>query len=68
MLGAYIPWFVKLIYVPHAIGYVDINIKIHVHLYGMYDALRSPEVNPLEGSKSVVAESWDSEGAPGFQL
>jgi len=32
------------------------------------DALPSPGVNPLEGSPSVVAEDWDSEGAPGFQL
>jgi len=31
------------------------------------DALPSPGANPLEGSPKC-AESWDSEGAPGFQL
>jgi hypothetical protein len=41
MLGAYIPWFVILTNDPHAIGYVDICIEIHLHstcicMYGMY--------------------------------
>jgi hypothetical protein len=33
-----------------------------------YDALPSPGVNPLRVHQSIVAESWDSEGAPDFQL
>jgi len=33
----------------------------------MSDTLPSPGVNPLEVHQSVVAESWDSEGAPDFQ-